>query len=54
MAVKGGARTIWRSSGRLAIRGRKLAAKLRVSAQDMCIFQLPAMTVCRTSELPDS
>jgi hypothetical protein len=52
--VNGGASTTWRLLGRSAIRGRKTAANSRVSAQVMCIFQFPAMTVLRTGGSPQT
>ena len=52
IAVNGGAITTWRSSGRAAIRGRKVAANSRAWAQVMCIFQLPAMTALAKGLLP--
>ena len=44
IAVKGGAITIFLSLGISSIRGRNSSKYFFVSAQVMCIFQLPAIT----------
>ena len=48
IAENGGASPTSRWAGSRGAGGRKVAAKTRVSAQVMCIFQLPAMTALRT------